>query len=230
MSVPDGRAWMAWLLTECRAFCASDFANNQLAMARNIGLRELAITLQADLHRACPGEYLTMLRERGTNERDNRDGAAVSGDEGGSPAQSPTPAAAPTQTSTQGTATTPEPALTSSVLTADPAAPAAEPAKPAEPAPITPVEYTDFTLPDGVDKDAPALATFRDEASKLGISQDAAQAIVSKVGEQIAAQGRAQAEAWQGLNQTWQAEIKADPEFGGSKPARHRRQYRPRVR
>ena len=80
MSVPDGRTWMAWLLTECRAFCASDFANNQLAMARNIGLRELAISLQADLHRACPGEYLTMLRERGTNERDNRDGAAVSGD------------------------------------------------------------------------------------------------------------------------------------------------------
>ena len=141
------------------------------------------------------------------------------GTEGGSPAQSPTPAAAPTKTSTQGTATTPEPALTTSVLTADPAAPAAPetPAAPAEPTPITPTEFTEFALPDGVDKDAPALATFRDEASKLGLSQEAAQTILSKVGEQIAAQGRAQAEAWQGLNQTWQAEIKADPEFGGSK-------------
>ncbi len=79
MEHAQGRGWVHWLLTECRAFHGSDWANNPNAMARQVGQREIATMLLADLHRACPELYLTMLREQQgqTNERDDSHGATA---------------------------------------------------------------------------------------------------------------------------------------------------------
>jgi hypothetical protein len=88
-----------------------------------------------------------------------------------------------------------------------------------KPAEVKPVEYTDFELPTGVDKASPTLGDFKDEAAKLGLTQEQAQAIVTRIGSQMAAAstaaGEAQMQAWVKTNADWQAEIKADPETGG---------------
>jgi hypothetical protein len=92
---------------------------------------------------------------------------------------------------------------------------------PVEDKPAEPVVYEDFTLPEGISKDAPMLDAFRQEAGKLGIPQDQAQALVTAVGERIAAEakaaGAAQLNAWVSTNEAWQAEIMADKEIGGTK-------------
>ncbi len=139
--------------------------------------------------------------------------------DGGAPLQSPAPVSAPVQTSGEGTqpqAQT-EPALKGSVLSEAGAAPPADPAKPAEAPAITPTTFADFTLPEGYGKDDPLVSTFVGEASKLGLSQDAAQAIISKVGEQLTAQQKAVTDNWLAVNAEWQDKIKADADYGGSK-------------
>jgi len=116
--------------------------------------------------------------------------------------------------------------VTASVLTDAPAQPEGDATKgdtpkgdapkgdaPKEPA--APVEYTDFELPEGLAKDNATLAAFCEEAGKLGLTQDQAQAIIGKVGGQIAEAANAAAQAWVKTNEGWQAEIKADPEIGG---------------
>lgn len=79
-----------------------------------------------------------------------------------------------------------------------------------------PVEYEDFTLPEGLTAEDPALVLFREEAAKLGLTQEQAQALVSKIGEQAVLNGKAQVDNWVQLNNDWTAEIKADPEMGGA--------------
>lgn len=79
-----------------------------------------------------------------------------------------------------------------------------------------PIEYTDFALPDGLSKEDATLTLFRDEASKLGLTQEQAQALVTKIGEQAALNGKAQTDNWIAMNNAWTAEIKADPEIGGA--------------
>ena len=88
-----------------------------------------------------------------------------------------------------------------------------------------PIGYEEFALPDGIAKDSPLLVTFSAEAAKLGIPQDQAQALVTAVGEKLATDAKASAEAqagaqmsaWVQTNEAWQAEIKADPEIGGAR-------------
>jgi hypothetical protein len=96
----------------------------------------------------------------------------------------------------------------------------AEGEAPAESTP-EPVVYEDFALPEGIAKDSPLLSTFSAEAAKLGIPQAQAQALVTAVGERIAADAKAQAtaqmDAWTQTNEAWQAEIRADKEIGGTK-------------
>lgn len=94
-----------------------------------------------------------------------------------------------------------------------PDAAAVDPAAPVE---VKPTEFTEFTLPEGLTAENTALAEFRSEASKLGLSQEQAQALVSKVGGQIAAAQTAATQAWLTMNNDWQAEIKADKEIGGA--------------
>lgn len=88
-----------------------------------------------------------------------------------------------------------------------------------------PVTYEDFTLPEGIARDSPLLTTFSAEAARLGIPQAQAQALVTAVGDRLAAdakaageaQATAQMSAWSATNEAWQAEIRADKEIGGSK-------------
>lgn len=99
---------------------------------------------------------------------------------------------------------------------------AAEPdAKPADEgatdAPPEPVAYTDFTIPEGVSKDDPILGQFSEAASKAGISQAQAQAIIDAIGPKMAEALGAPAKQWSDLNGQWMAEVKADPVFGGPK-------------
>ena len=79
MSQPNGRDWMYWLLTECRAFHASDLAHSAQATAAHVGRREVAQQLLGDLFRACPAEFLTMLREQGFKDERNRNSATGGG-------------------------------------------------------------------------------------------------------------------------------------------------------
>lgn len=135
-----------------------------------------------------------------------------------------------TTTTTEPVATdvVPEPvaetAITQSVMTDPPVvegevkpepekAPEAE--KPVEEA--KPVEYTDFELPEGLSAEDKTLALFREEAGRLGLTQEQAQALVSKIGDQAAQNAAAQAANWVKMNNDWQSEIKADPETGGDK-------------
>jgi hypothetical protein len=121
----------------------------------------------------------------------------------------------------------PVPVAPTTLLGDAPQAP--DPAKPATEASVESPEtkapeavtYEDFALPEGIAKDSPLLATFSVEAAKLGIPQDQAQALVSAVGEKLAADakasGAAQMSAWVATNEAWQAEIRADKDIGGSK-------------
>lgn len=67
MKVQDVRAVVYRWLAACRAFERHDFPyGNRMdfgQLARNAAHREIAQFILADLHRACPELYLTMLRE-----------------------------------------------------------------------------------------------------------------------------------------------------------------------
>ena len=140
----------------------------------------------------------------------------------GTPPQSHLPVQ-PTEGSAE-VQTTKTPAISSSILTDAPAAdPAtAEPPKEGEvPAdgnkPAEPVAYEPFALPDGLDAADPTLAAFQNTASKLGLTQEQAQAIVSEIGAKVAESAQAKIKAWTDLNNTWQDQVKADADIGGRK-------------
>ena len=150
--------------------------------------------------------------------------AAIPAPAGGDPqaGATPVPGAAATPAATLPALGTP---LIGDAPVVDPAKPvdgaAVDPAKPAADVPITPTVYTDFTLPDGITKDSAAFTTFAEAASKLGLPQDQAQALVTAVGARMAADAKAAGEAtwqnWVDTNDKWAAEIKADPAIGGAK-------------
>jgi hypothetical protein len=138
-------------------------------------------------------------------------------------AVAPAPAASP-----DAATTTPETAISASVLTD----PAPDPTKDIQPpetvkpdAPkegdkpaeeVKPVEYTDFTLPDGLQPENPTLAQFRTDAAELGLTQEQAQGLVTKIGSQMAEAAQAQVATWVQMNTDWQTAIKADTEIGGA--------------
>jgi len=119
--------------------------------------------------------------------------------------------------------TTGAPALSDSLLTDKPAAEQpAEPPKEGEQQPegekpAEPVAYEPFTLPEGLDAADPTLAAFQDTASRLGLTQEQAQTIVSEIGAKVAEGAQAQIKAWTDLNNTWQDQVKSDPDIGGRK-------------
>jgi hypothetical protein len=68
MSLPPGRSWMLDILEACHIF-ASSFTINTKATAFNEGQRSIGLRLLGDIMKACPDQYVQMMRER--NERDN---------------------------------------------------------------------------------------------------------------------------------------------------------------
>lgn len=124
------------------------------------------------------------------------------------PAPPPVPAAQPSGQEPKPEAKQDAPAAPSALAPQEPAA------KPAEPQPPQPVEYKDFKLPEGVQAADPSLAAFQAEASKLGIPQDHAQALVAAMAPKIA---EAQQQAWVQTKNDWHAQSMKLPEFANGR-------------
>jgi len=76
MKIPEARAWMHDLLSKAGAFGPVGFATDAIPLARLLGRHDIGQSILADLHRACPAEYLIMLKEANSHERSN-DGPAT---------------------------------------------------------------------------------------------------------------------------------------------------------
>lgn len=78
-----------------------------------------------------------------------------------------------------------------------------------------PVEYTDFTMPDGVEVDAELLDEFKPIAKELGLDQAKAQQLVD-LGSKIAAKMHDSGiQAWRKQTTEWADQSRADQEVGG---------------
>lgn len=147
------------------------------------------------------------------------------------PAPTADPAAAPAPVATPANEAPKAPAADGNLL-GDAAAvdPAKEGEKPADPAkadePKTELKPEDYKLemPEGVKADDATLAAFLPIAAKHGLTNEAVQAIITDMAPQMAEQSAALAaavnapyEAWKTTQETWQAEIRNDPEIGGPK-------------
>lgn len=119
---------------------------------------------------------------------------------------------------------------TSTILTTD--ATPAEPAPDAETPPETPTDgqaepgdgegqesppepWADFALPEGVDVDAATLDGFKDVARELGLSQDAAQRLLSFEAERIRSLNEAAAAKHLEQVDAWASTARADRDYGG---------------
>jgi hypothetical protein len=134
--------------------------------------------------------------------------------EGGAAAPVPTQDVGATATGSAEPAPSPSP-LEQSILdlpTADAEAP--KEAAPAEP--IDPASY-EVKLPEGMTREDPMVSNFLASAAELGLKGDAVQTVLDKMAPLVAEQLAAPMKAWTDLNNAWQAEIKADPEVGGTK-------------
>jgi len=87
----------------------------------------------------------------------------------------------------------------------------------APPASEVPEEYSDFTLPEGVEIDAGISSEFKTVAKELGLSQEKAQKLADLATKNAQTQAEAQARQWGELRESWVNGLKADKEFGGQK-------------
>lgn len=78
------------------------------------------------------------------------------------------------------------------------------------------ISYTDFTAPEGVVLDGAILDEYKGVAKELKLSQEAAQAVITKMAPKIAAQQQEQMQKTIAETQVqWQQAAKIDKEFGG---------------
>lgn len=89
--------------------------------------------------------------------------------------------------------------------------PKPEGGKPEEKQPET-LEYTDFSLPEGLQYDQAIATEFKSVAKELGLKQDQAQKLVDFYAKQY----QAQTEAYQRQVQEWAEQAKKDPVIGGA--------------
>jgi len=87
--------------------------------------------------------------------------------------------------------------------------------EPPAPEPMKPEDYK-LELPEGITADDPLLTAFLEGAAKGGMDNESVQAVVGALGPKLAEQITAPMKAWTTLNETWQAEVKADPVIGGA--------------
>jgi len=74
MTTPNGRAWMWRHLSRCHAF-ATPYTNDNNATNFRCGEQNIGLELIADLLRACPDQFIFMMREAndgGRTDDDNR--------------------------------------------------------------------------------------------------------------------------------------------------------------
>ena len=80
-----------------------------------------------------------------------------------------------------------------------------------------PIEYTDFTLPEGVEIDTEALAEAKTLFAGEKLPQETAQKMVDLYAAKVKQYGEAQSARWVQLQQKWVGEFKSDAEIGGDK-------------
>lgn len=78
------------------------------------------------------------------------------------------------------------------------------------------VEYTDFKVPDGIELGKEAVGEFKAVAAELGLNQEGAQKLVDLYTKSAMEAANAPYKLWEETQATWQKEVKADPEIGGS--------------
>lgn len=133
--------------------------------------------------------------------------------------------------------------------TATPAPPETEPtpsptpASPSEPAPSPPGEEAPkeesgsllseakeapppfdpdkLTLPEGIDKDSPLIAEFKDLAKEAGVSAPAAQKLMELHAKYASTANEKIQQAWTAQNEEWQKQVREDKEIGGDKLQGH---------
>lgn len=91
--------------------------------------------------------------------------------------------------------------------------PQAEAKAPAEAKPVVPEKY-EFTAPDGREFDGETIAAYSEVARELGLSQEAAQKLLDRMGPQMAQRQEAQIQA---VRNEWTKAATSDKEFGGEK-------------
>jgi hypothetical protein len=85
--------------------------------------------------------------------------------------------------------------------------------------PVTkaPQEYSEFQVPEGATLDGQSAAEFKGLAKELDLTQEQAQKLLDFGGGKLRAQVEAPYKLWAETQAKWQAEVKADPEIGGTK-------------
>jgi hypothetical protein len=99
-------------------------------------------------------------------------------------------------------------------------APADDTAQAAEAAAPAPAEYA-LTVPPGMNADEPLFGAFKEIAAKHGLTLEAAQDIVDMVAPKLTEALTQPYQLWKKTQENWQAEAKADAEFGGPDFARN---------
>ena len=78
-----------------------------------------------------------------------------------------------------------------------------------------PETYEDFTLPEGMERDAEGLEVFGSIAKELNLSQDQAQKLIDVQAEVVQRQADAAWQVWADKQNEWALEVRNDKEFGG---------------
>jgi len=86
-----------------------------------------------------------------------------------------------------------------------------------EPVEGAPEQYEEFAVPEGVQLDQEMLSEFSATAKELNLTQDKAQQMVDMGSKLIDNALATQKQQWAEVRQGWVSELKADPDFGGSK-------------
>ncbi len=86
-----------------------------------------------------------------------------------------------------------------------------------EPKPKAPEEYAEFAIPEGTALDEQTATEFKGLAKELDLTQEQAQKLLDFGGGKLRTQIEAPYKLWAKTQADWQAEVKADPELGGTK-------------
>ena len=82
-----------------------------------------------------------------------------------------------------------------------------------------PFDADKLTIPEGMQKDDPLFSDFTNMAKEHGLTGRAAQSFIDLAAKQSAAASQKLLAQWDKQQADWQAEVKADKEFGGDKLA-----------
>lgn len=87
----------------------------------------------------------------------------------------------------------------------------------AKPEPRAPEEYEEFKLPEAFKLEGQDLTEFKSFAKEQDLTQEQAQKVLDFAGPKIKGMIEQPYKAWNELQTKWQADVKADPEIGGTK-------------